>query len=111
MRFLCLAYGAEADWIALPEERRQELLAGDDMLRRRGATIAVLGEPTVVRAWDGTPHTAPGPFATAPAPLVGFSIIEADDVQEAVRLVSATPCAGARGAVEVRPMHDPASER
>jgi hypothetical protein len=50
MRFLCLAYGKEEDWIALPEARRAELWARDEVLRQRGDLVAVVGEPTVVRA-------------------------------------------------------------
>ncbi len=45
MKFLCLAYGKEADWVALPEERREELLRQDDVLRQRGAFISVVGDP------------------------------------------------------------------
>lgn len=107
MRFLCLAYGREADWVALPEERRDELLAGDELLRRRGALVAVVGEPTVVRAWDGPVERSSEPYARSEAPLVGFSIVEAADLDEAVALVAATPCAVARGAIEVRPLVGP----
>ena len=109
MRFLCLAYGKEADWLALPEARREELLHQDDGLRQRGAFISVVGEPTVVRAWDGPVHRSSEAYAASDAPLVGFSIIEAVDVNEAVQLVAGTPCAVARGAIEVRPLVEPLS--
>ena len=59
-----------------------------------------------MRSWEGSPQTSPEPFATGPAPLVGFSIIEAADVDEVVRLLAGTPCAVARGAIEVRPLID-----
>lgn len=104
MKFLCLAYGNEEDWVALSEEQQRALLAQDEVLRKRGALIAVLGEPTVVRAWEGTPKTTTTPFAQGDAPLVGFSIVEADSLDEVVRLVAGTPCAVARGAIEVRPL-------
>ena len=106
MKFLCLAYGKEEDWVELPEERRAELLAQDDVLRARGDVVAVVGEPTVVQAWDGPVWTSSEPYAAGEAPLVGFSIIEAEDLGEAVRLVAGTPCAVARGAIEVRPLLD-----
>ncbi len=104
MQFLCLAYGNERDWHALSEDRRSELIAGDDVLRGRGALVSVLGDPTVVRAWDGVPQTSAEAYAQGDAPLVGFSLIEAEDLDEAVRLVAVTPCAVARGAIEVRPL-------
>ena len=106
MKFLCLAYGNEQDWLALPEERRAELLAQDEVLRQRGDFVSILGPPTVVRAWDGPATTSAVPFATGPAPLVGFSIVEAESLDEAVELVAGTPCAVARGAIEVRPLVD-----
>ena len=52
MRYLCLAYGAERDWLALSEGEREELLANDEIIRERGDEVAVLGLPTTVRAWD-----------------------------------------------------------
>ena len=107
MKFLCLAYGKETDWLALPEAQREELLRQDDVLRQRGAFISVVGEPTVVRAWDGAVHRSSNPCASSDAPLVGFSIIEAADLDEAVELVAGTPCAVARGAIEIRPLVDP----
>ncbi|MEV6710980.1 hypothetical protein AB0M48_02955 [Lentzea sp. NPDC051208] len=38
-------------------------------------------------------------------PIAGFAIIEADSVEEAVRMVAGTPCAVAHGVVEVWPLH------
>ncbi|TMC48801.1 MAG: hypothetical protein E6J14_10120 [Chloroflexi bacterium] len=38
--------------------------------------------------------------------LAGFSVIEARDLDEAIELVSKTPCAVARGAIEVRPLRE-----
>lgn len=106
MKFLCLAYGKAADWVALPEERRGELLRQDDVLRQRGAFISVVGEPTVVRAWEGPVRRSSQPYASSDAPLVGFSIIEAADVDEAVE---SSPHPVARGAIEVRPLVEPSS--
>lgn len=105
MQFLCLAYGDEKDWNALTKEEQDNLLAGDERLRRRGALMAaVRSEVTTVRAWDGVPSTAGQPVGNSPLPLAGFSLIEAADVDEAVRLVAATPCARAKGAIEIRPL-------
>ncbi len=105
MKFLVLAYGHELDWQALGKREQEELLAQDQTLRQRGDLVAALGAPvTTVRAWDGEPLASQGPFGVAPLPLAGFGIIEAADLEEAVRLVANTPCARARGAVELRPV-------
>ena len=107
MRFLCLAYGEEKDWKILSSGEQEALLAQDDVLRKRGDLVATVGPGTTVRAWDGEPSLADGPFAVGAAPLVGFSLIEATDLDEAVRLVADTPCARAKGAVELWPVAEP----
>jgi hypothetical protein len=107
MMFLCLAYGAEEDWNRLSEGEQEALLAQDEVLRERGALIAAVETSTVtVRSWDGMPEVTDGGFAHPDAPLAGFYVLEAADLEEAVRLVADTPCARARGAVEVRPLHE-----
>jgi hypothetical protein len=105
MKFLCLAYGDEKDWQALSKSEQEALLVQDEVLRRRGDLVAAL-EPTVttVRAWDGTPETENRAFSDLRLPLAGFGIIEAADLNEAIQLVAQTPCARARGAVELRPI-------
>ena len=107
MRYLCLAYGDEKDWNALSKGERHRLLAQDEVIRKRGALVAAV-EPkgAVVRAWDGKPTISDGPFARSPVPLAGFSVIEAESVEEVVRLVAGTPCARARGAIEIRAIRD-----
>ncbi len=50
------------------------------------------------------PHRSSEAYAASDAPLVGFSILEAVDLHEAVELVAGTPCAVAGGAIEVRPL-------
>ena len=105
MKFLCLAYGSEEDWIKLTPAEQQALLAQDQVLRDQGAMMsAVELAVTTVTAWDGVPHTASEPFATSRVPLAGFSVIEADNVEQAVKLVAHTPCARAGGAIEIRPL-------
>jgi hypothetical protein len=105
MKFLCLAYGDGKDWKALTKEDQDALLAQDEVIRKRGALMAAV-ETTVVtvRAWDGNPKVTEGGFAVSNAPLAGFSIIEAADVNEVIRLVAGTPCARAKGAIEIRPI-------
>jgi len=105
MKYLCLAYGSEKDWEKLDKRQQDELLAQDEVIRRRGGLVAAVeSTATTVRAWDGTPRTAGGTFADSEIPLAGFAVIEADDEEQVIRLVADTPCARAGGAVEVRPI-------
>jgi hypothetical protein len=105
MKFLCLAYGDEKDWHALTKEEQDSVLAQDEMLRQRGVLMAAVRTAvTTVRAWDGKPTTTDAAFAESRAPLAGFSIIEAADLDEVIQLVAGTPCARAKGAIEIRPI-------
>ena len=106
MKFPCLAYGDEKDWAALSKDEQDRLLAQDQVLLRRGDLVGSVGRPTTVTAWGGAPRTTAGPFASARAPLAGFSLIEAKDLEEAIQLVALTPCAQAKGAVEVWPLRE-----
>ena len=105
MIFLVLAYGSENDWNQLSHEEQKSLLTQDEVLRNRGSLVAAV-TPTVttVRAWDGIPATTTQPFAPLSAPLAWFGVIEARDLAHAVQLVAKTPCARAKGAVELRRM-------
>jgi hypothetical protein len=105
MKFLCLAYGSEEDWKKVSSEEQKTLLAQDQLLRDRGAIMsAVELTVTMVTAWDGVPTTKAEPFAVSRVPLAGFSVIEAENMDDAVQLVAHTPCARAGGAVEIRPL-------
>jgi hypothetical protein len=107
MKFLCLAYGDEAGWNSLSEEEKREVLAQDAAIRGRGNLMsAVQRTVTSVRNWDGNLEFSNEPFARHELPLAGFSVIEAENVEEVIKLVSNTPCARARGVIEIRPFWD-----
>ena len=103
MTFLCLAYGDEAGWNSLSDEEKREVLAHDAVVRDRGNLVsAVERTVTVVRNWDGNRVVTREPFARKELPLAGFYVVESENVEEVIELVSNTPCARARGVVEIR---------
>lgn len=105
MKYLCLAYGDEKDWKELSKAEQDALLEQDEALRRRGDLVAAVDQAaTTVRAWDGVPETTQGGFAESRVPLAGFAIIDAPDLERAIELVADTPCARAKGAIELRPI-------
>lgn len=105
MKFLCLGYGDEAGWNALNEAERKHLLAQDATIRERGNLMAaVQTQVTTISNWGGHPEVMQEPYAQHWLPLAGFSVIEAKDLQEVVELVANTPCARARGFIEIRPL-------
>jgi hypothetical protein len=104
MKFLCLAYGDEAGWNSLSEDKKREVLAQDAVIRERGNVMsAVQRTVTSVRNWDGHLEVNNESFVRNELPLAGFSVIEAENVEEVIDLVSNTPCARARGVIEIRP--------
>ena len=108
MKFLCLAYGDEDGWLTLSREEQREVLAQDAVIRDRGNPMsAVQGAVTSVRNWDRKLEVTEGPSARNALPLAGFSVIEAQNVEEVVALVSNTPCARAKGVIEIRRLRDP----
>jgi len=106
MKYLCLAHGDEKDWKALSKNEQDALLAPDEVLRKRGDIVAPVQKATTVRVVDGTVSTTPGSFAEARVPLAGLSLT-ARNLNEVVELVSKTPCARAKGAIEVWPIVEP----
>jgi hypothetical protein len=111
MKFLCLAYGAEEGWNSLSEDEKQEVLAQDAVIRNRGNLMsAVQTRVTSVRNWDSNLEVTDEPYAQHQLPLAGFSVIEAGSLDEVIELVGNTPCARARGVIEIRPFWDTGSD-
>jgi hypothetical protein len=103
MKFLCLAYGDEDGRNALNADEKQAVLAQDVMIRNRGDLMAAVHtRVTAVRNWDGKLEVTSTPYAQHPLPLAGFSVIEAGSLDEVIELVANTPCARARGVIEIR---------
>jgi hypothetical protein len=94
-----LAYQDQKDWNALTESEQDALLAQDDVLRHCGSRRA--GRNHSPRLGRLARHSH-GPYAATSLPLAGFGIIEAADLNEAIELVAGTPCARAKGVVELR---------
>lgn len=112
MKYLCLAYEEErtlnelspSEWRAL----RQETLDYVQALRDSGQLLAT--EPlqsartaVTVRVRDGRTTTTDGPFAETKEQLGGYFLIEAKDLNDAIRIASRWPSARL-GTIEVRPV-------
>jgi hypothetical protein len=103
-KFITIGYGDQAGYVSTSREIRDEAHAHDARLRSDGADMGVAGEPVQVRNHDGAGvRTENGPFMHSSLPVVGFAVIEAPTMAEAVEMVSRTPCAVARGVVEIWP--------
>jgi len=105
MKYLCLVYLDEARLPDLPDE---DCVAYDTEIRESGHCLASEAlEPvhaaTTVRMRDGRLSVTDGPFAETKEQLAGFYMIEARDLNEAIRIASGIPPARV-GSIEVRPI-------
>lgn len=102
MKYLLLAYGDEKKWDALSPNEQEAVVAQcrpyDDELRKSGRVVALgsLGPTrmaTTIRTRNGRLLTTDGPFVETRETLGGFVIIEARDLNEAIRIASRHPAA------------------
>jgi hypothetical protein len=119
MQYLCLIYADEGRLAAMPQREidalidetdasNQELQASGNLLLAQ-ALEQVDGAVTV-RVRDGRLSATAGPFAETTEQLGGFLLIEARDLNEAIRIAGRIPSARI-GSVEVRPVIDLSRER
>jgi hypothetical protein len=112
VKYLCLAYEEEAKLNALSRGEwdllRRETLDYVQELRQKGHLLSA--EPlqstktaATVRVRDGKLSVTDGPFAETRETLGGFFLIEARDLNEAIRIASRWPSARL-GSIEVRPV-------
>jgi hypothetical protein len=114
MKYLCLIYYDERELDALspPEFDAlvRESLAYDETMRAGGhyVTSNALQKTTTaksLRTGSGRVSVTDGPFAETKEQLGGFILIEAKDLDDAIRVASKIPPARL-GGVEVRPVMD-----
>jgi hypothetical protein len=116
---MLLIYNDTSMLDALPasqyDARMRNCLAHADELRQEGQLLEsqMLEDATTaksVRIRSGRRTVVDGPFAETKEVLGGFNIIEAEDMDEAVRIAAEFPWAQT-GCVEVRPVRDIESVR
>ena len=105
MKYLCLVYLDEKRLDELPDE---DCVAYDTAIRNSGHCIASealesVQTATTVRVRNGKMVVTDGPFAETKEQLAGFYMIEARDLNEAIKLASKIPPARV-GSIEVRPV-------
>jgi hypothetical protein len=112
MKYLCLIYSDETIWPRLPkadtDQMLGEYLAFTASIKQSGQYVdsnrlQPTHTATAVRIRDGKLSTTDGPFAETKEQLGGYYLVEARDLNEAIRVASRIP--GARiGTIEVRPV-------
>jgi hypothetical protein len=114
MKFLVLIYNEPALLEALPPSEFDTTMRGcfdkADQLKRDGKLLdsRMLKSPSTaksIRVRNGRQTTHDGPYAEAKEVLGGFNLIEAEDMDEALRIAAEFPWSQT-GCVEVRPLED-----
>jgi hypothetical protein len=114
MRYLCLIYPDEAALNALSERDQaaiiEEVLAYREELRLSGHYIASsplqpAEATTTLRVRNGRVMMTDGPFVETKEQLGGFYLIEATDLNDAIRVAVKMPPARL-GSIEVRPLRE-----
>lgn len=115
MKYLCLAYGNEQHVQSLTKAEFEALVAKcklhDEELRRTGQVLmteSLEWAVTTIRARAGKTVVTDGPFVETKEKAGGLFIIEARDLNEAIRIASLHPAAHLGEAlgwgIEVRPI-------
>jgi len=119
MKFICLGYAEEKKWETIPENElntmMEECFAYDDVLRKNGhfAGGEALQSTTsaVTLRWEnGKVAVTDGPYAETKEQLGGILIVEADDMEQAIELMSRHPGVRLGGPFEIRPADETINE-
>lgn len=114
MKYLCQVWldGKKLDAMPKPEKEAldRDSIAYDRELERTGHLIAAqaLQSPdtaVTIKVRGGTVSRTDGPFVETKEHLGGFVLIEAKNMDEAIRLASGIPVARF-GSIEVRPIYE-----
>jgi hypothetical protein len=102
VKFLCLAYYDPARYAAMAPDEVQAMVgqcpAKDEELKASGhlrvsASLAGADKAVSIRPRSGRPDVRDGPFTEAKEVVGGFFIIEADSVEEALKVARLHPAA------------------
>ena len=115
MKYLCLAYGDQRKMEALTKGEFEDLVARckahDEELRRTGQVVlteSLEWATATIRSRGGKSLVTDGPFVESKEKVGGLFILEARDLNEAIRLASLHPAAHLGEqlgwAIEVRPI-------
>jgi len=116
MKYICLGYMDENLWETMSENERNrfmdECLTYDEELRKNGHMVGGEGlgscrHAATIRSRSGEISVTDGPFAETKEQLGGILILEARDMNHAIRLISEHPSVLlADGSWEIRPAAD-----
>lgn len=116
MKYLCLVYldeqPGESQNVIDFDAIADELLEFSEHLRGSGHFIAAapLQPAATIRVWNGRVSVADSSFAEPKVRLSAFFVIEARDLNDAIRVAAKLP-SPRLGTIEVRPIFEPDHSR
>ena len=112
MKYLCLIYENEKSWETMPKDQADALLGEygtftEDIQKSGhllgGEALQPTQSATTIRVRNGKISTTDGPFAETKEQLGGYYLIEARDLNDAIKVAAKIPSAR-HGSVEIRPV-------
>jgi hypothetical protein len=114
MKYLCLIYDNEKAWETVSKEEAGAIFGEYGALTKDlqnsghylgGNPLQPTSTATTVRVRQGKVSTTDGPFAETKEQLGGYYLVEAKDLNEAIKLAARIPSVRT-GSIEVRPIMD-----
>jgi hypothetical protein len=119
VKYLCLIYDEEKQFATMNKSDMDAMMGeyrqfGEDIKKSgnhvAGAQLQPIHTATTVRIRNGKISNTDGPFAETREQLGGFYLIEARDLNEALKIAARIPSART-GSIEVRPLVDHAASQ
>jgi hypothetical protein len=113
MKYMLLTYLDEKAWMSLGEAEQQRIMGEcmphvDQLLASKkflgGAPLHPTSTAATVRLRDGKKLVTDGPFAETREQLGGYTLIEANDQEEAIRIAAGFLGTSSPSTIEVRPV-------
>lgn len=112
MKFMLIVHHDEEAFQKIEKEKRQQMLAESVELTHQlhaagqylsASPLQPASTAVMVRVREGKPLVTDGPFIETREQIAGYFLVNAQDLNEAIRIATRVP--GARiGTVEVRPL-------
>jgi hypothetical protein len=119
MKFVCLGYIEDGKWERMSESEQKAMLeecfAYDDVLRKNGnfaggEALQSARSAVTLRWQNGKVVATDGPYAETKEQLGGILILEANDLEHAVELMSKHPGVRKGSQFEIRPAAEEINE-
>ena len=113
MKYMLLIYLDEKAWTSLSDAEQQQIMAGctphvEELLASKkflgGARLHPTSTAATVRLRDGRRLVTDGPFAETREQLGGYTLIDAKDMDEAIRIAAGFLGTKSQATIEIRPV-------